>query len=695
MGAPERGARRRVSPSPTGRQRIAKLREQLKEHDYRYYVLDAPTVADAEYDRLFRELQALEAAHPELITPDSPTQRVSGAASGLFEPVRHRAPMLSLNNCFGTDEFEAFDRRVREGLGTDTPAYVAEPKLDGLAISLTYEDGAFVRGATRGDGETGEDVTANLRTLRQIPLRLRGKAPARVEVRGEVYMPIAGFRQLNREQEKAGAKIFANPRNAAAGSLRQLDPRISAARPLSFYAYGLGHTEGWRAPKTHTQVLQQLRDWALPVSDLIERVEGPQGCERYFRRMGERRAKLPFEIDGCVFKLDDLGGREELGFVARAPRWAIAWKFPAEEAVTTLEDVEFTVGRTGALTPLAHLTPTFVGGATVSRATLHNMDHLERLGVAIGDQVVLRRAGDVIPEVVKVHARGRQRRAAVMPARCPVCGGKVEREEGEAAARCTNGLSCSAQLHGALEHFVSRRGLDIEGLGEKLLVQLLEQGLIRSPADIYALDVKTLAELERMGEKSAANIVAAIDRSRQTTLARFIYALGIRDVGESTARALATHFGTLDALIAAAEADAPTAHADKEKERCPNLRQVADVGPVLAGHICHFFTEPRNRAVIAALQKAGVHWPEAPRQAGGGPLAGKSFVITGTLPGLSRDEATELIQAQGGRVSSAVSAKTDYLVAGAEAGSKLAKAEKLGVPVIDLEALRRLIDGRA
>lgn len=676
---------------PSAQKRAAELRALIRQHDYDYYVLDAPTISDAEYDRLFRELQQLEAGNPDVVTPDSPTQRVGGAASTLFEPVRHRQAMLSLNNCFGADEFEAFDRRVREGLGTGQPAYAAEPKLDGLAISLTYENGLFMRGATRGDGETGEDVTLNLRTLRQIPLRLRGKAPALVEVRGEVFMTTDGFRKLNRGQERAGGKVFANPRNAAAGSLRQQDPRITAARPLSFYAYGLGATDGWRAPRTHMDVLAQLREWGFPVSALIERVEGPRGCEKYFDRMAQRRPKLPFEIDGCVFKLDDLGGREELGFVARAPRWAIAWKFPAEEAVTTVEDIEFTVGRTGALTPLAHLTPTLVGGVTVSRATLHNVDHVERLGVQIGDKVVLRRAGDVIPEVVKVHARARDRRPGVLPERCPVCGGKVEREEGEAVARCTNGLSCRAQLHGALEQFVSRRGLDIEGLGEKLLLQLLEQGLVKSPADIYRLDLKTLAELDRMGEKSAQNLVAAIEASKQTTLARFLYALGIRDVGESTARELAGHFGTLGALLAAAEQDLPTTHAEKEKDRCPGLRKVADIGPVLAGHICHFFTEPRNREVIAALQRAGVRWEDASRPGAAGPLAGKSFVITGTLPGASRDEATGLIQAHGGRVAGSVSSKTDYLLAGADAGTKLAKAEKLGVAVIDFTQLRKMI----
>jgi DNA ligase (NAD+) len=688
------GATGRVTAAAADRKRIAALREQLREHDHRYYVLDAPTVSDAQYDRLFRELQDLEAAHPEWVTPDSPTQRVGGAASRLFEPVRHRQPMLSLNNCFSIEEFEAFDKRVREGLGLERPAYSAEPKLDGLAISLAYEDGRLARGATRGDGETGEDVTANLRTLRRIPLQLRGEAPTYMEVRGEVYLPIEGFRALNREQEKVGGKVFANPRNAAAGSLRQLDPKVTASRPLSFYAYGFGATEGWRLPKTHLEALAQLRDWGFPVSDLIERVQGPDGCEKYFDAMGKRRPKLPFEIDGCVFKLDDLAGREELGFVARAPRWAIAWKFPAEEALTTVEDIEFTVGRTGALTPLAHLSPTFVGGATVSRATLHNVDHIERLGVQIGDRVVLRRAGDVIPEIVKVQQQGRQRRPAVLPKRCPGCGARVEREAGEVVARCTNGLSCRAQLHGALELFVSRRGLDIEGLGEMLLAQLLEKDLVRSPADLYRLDAVTLAGLERMGEKSAANIVAQVGRSRRPALQRFIYALGIRDVGESTARDLAAHFGSLEALQEAAVADSATAAQEKEKDRYPRLRRVADVGPILAGHISHFFAEPRNQQVIRDLldpRGAAIEIQNPARGAASGPLLGKTFVITGTLPDLSREQATELIQAHGGRVSSAVSSKTDYLLAGAEAGSKLVKAEKLGVPVIDLAQLRRLI----
>jgi DNA ligase (NAD+) len=679
-----------VKSPDSARTRADKLKRELNEHNHRYYVLDAPTISDAEFDRLFRELQALEEQYPALKAPDSPTQRVGGAASSLFEPVRHRQPMLSLQNCFGREEFEAFDRRVREGLGREQVTYVAEPKLDGLAISLTYEDGLLVRGATRGDGEIGEDVTQNLRTLRQIPLRLREAAPKSIEVRGEVFLPIAGFKKLNAAQEKSGGKVFANPRNAAAGSLRQLDARISASRPLSFYAYGTGHHEGWKPPKRHFEMLAQLRQWGFVVSELIEAVEGPQGCERFFEAMAKRRPKLPFEIDGCVFKLDDLAGRDELGFVARAPRWAIAWKFPAEEATTTVEDIEFTVGRTGALTPLAHLTPTFVGGATVSRATLHNVDHIERLGVQIGDKIVLRRAGDVIPEVVKVLEPGRDRRPAVLPKKCPVCGAKVEREEGEAVARCTNGLSCRAQLHGALELFVSRRGLNIEGLGEVLLAQLLEKEVVKSPADLYKLDVPTLSSLERMGEKSATNIVAELQKSKEPPLQRFIYALGIRDVGEATARDLAAHFGSLDELMQTAMADAKTAGEEKEKSRYPGLRQVRDIGPILAGHISHFFAEEKNRRVIAALREH-VRIQNPPRASATGPLIGKSFVLTGSLPGMSREEATALIEANGGKVAGSVSKKTDYVVAGAEAGSKLAKAEALGVKILDLAGLKKLI----
>jgi DNA ligase (NAD+) len=597
-----------VTASSAAARRAEQLRRELQEHNHRYYVLDAPSISDAEYDALLRELQALEAAHPELLTADSPTQRVGAAPAAEFAPVRHRLPMLSLNNCFSDEELDDFDRRVREGLAREAVDYVAEPKLDGLAVSLLYRDGRFVQGATRGDGETGEDITANLRTIRAIPLLLRGQTPPALEVRGEVYLPHAGFRRMNEEAAARGDKLYVNPRNAAAGSLRQLDPAVTARRPLALYAYGLGHVEGWTLPRTHHEVLAQLREWGLPVSTLIEVVHGVEGCRDYYARMQARRPDLPFDIDGVVYKLDELAGRDELGFVARAPRWAIAHKFPAEEAQTVLENVEFQVGRTGALTPVARLQPVFVGGATVSNATLHNMDEIARKDVHIGDTVIVRRAGDVIPEVKAVIAARRppNARPVTLPDGCPVCGGRVEKEEGEVIARCTNGLSCRAQLHGALLHFVSRRAMDIEGLGEKLLAQLIDLEWVRTPADIYALDAERLAGLERMGEKSAQNLVTSIERSQQTTLERFLYALGIRDVGETTARDLARHFGTIEALIEAAQADAPTAHAEKDKDRCPLLRAVPDVGPVVAAHLSHFFVESRNLDVIAALRSAAI-----------------------------------------------------------------------------------------
>ncbi len=675
--------------------RAAELRRVLEEHNYRYYVLDQPTIPDAEYDRLFRELQKIEQDHPQLLTPDSPTQRVGGEPLKEFAPVRHAMPMMSLNNGFSEEDITDFDRRIREGLGRGEITYVAEPKLDGLAISLTYEDGIFVRGATRGDGETGEDITENLKTIRQIPLKLRTHTPpAAIEVRGEVYLPHAGFKRMNDEAMARGEKTFVNPRNAAAGSLRQLDPKLTAKRPLAFFAYAWGQVRGFRSPKTHWEFLAQLREWGFPVSDLAEQVTGPAGCLDYYERMGKRRPKLPFDIDGVVYKVDDLAARDELGSVSRAPRWAIAHKFPAEEALTTLLDVEFQVGRTGALTPVARLEPVFVGGANVSNATLHNMDEVERKDVRIGDTVIVRRAGDVIPEVVGVvpERRPAHARHVKLPAQCPVCGGAVERVEGEAIARCTNGLSCRAQLHGALLHFVSRRAMDIEGLGEKLLAQLIDLGLVRSPADIYALTVAQLSDLERMGEKSAANVIEAIDKSRSCTFERFLYALGIRDVGETTARDLARHFGSLDALIAASEADAATESDEsiKPKDRYPQLRAVPDVGPIVAAHVAHFFLERRNREVADALLNAGIHWP-APKQTAGGKLSGKTFVITGTLPGVTRDEASALIEANGGKVSGSVSSKTDYLLAGEAAGSKLAKAEKLGVAILDWDALNRLI----
>ena len=683
--------------------RIAELRQALEEHNYRYYVLDDPKVADAEYDRLFEALRKLESEHPELLTSDSPTQRVGGAPRPGFEEVQHRLPMQSLRKCADEGELRDFDRRVRETLNVEFATYAAEPKLDGLAVSLTYENGVFVRGATRGDGTTGEDITENLRTIRRIPLRLRGDAPPVIEVRGEVYLPLAGFKRMVEEATASGDKVPVNPRNAAAGSLRQLDSRITAKRPLAFYAYGVGYSEGWKAPKLHSQALEQLRGWGFPVSEYVKTVQGVEGCIAFFEDIARKRAKLGFDIDGVVFKLDDLAGREELGSVSREPRWACAYKFAAEEAQTLLEGIEFQVGRTGAITPVARLKPVFVGGANVSNATLHNMDEVRRKDVRVGDTVLVRRAGDVIPEVIgavleddAARAAHLQRPEPEMLTQCPVCGGKVERVEGEVVARCANGLSCRAQLHGALIHFVSRKAMDVEKLGEKLLAQLIDQNIVRSPADIYdtsKVNADVLTDLERMAEKSASNVIAAIEDSKSTTFQRFLYALGCPQVGETTARDLARHFGTLDALYAATEADAPTEHDEalKDKDRFPQLRAVPDVGPTVAAHVVHFFNEPHNREVIAKLVEAGVNWP-APKAAATGHLSGKTFVITGTLPGVSREEASALIEANGGKVSGSVSKNTDFLLAGEAAGSKLAKAEKLGVAVLDWAALQNLIE---
>ena len=660
------------------RERARALRDELNRHNHRYYVLDDPEIPDAEYDRLFRELQVLETEYPALRTPDSPTQRVGAPPSGAFAEVEHLQPMQSLANAFSEDELRDFDRRVREALGRDTVAYVAEPKLDGLAVSLVYDEGVLVRGATRGDGSRGEDITANVRTIRNLPLRLEGKVPPRIEVRGEIYLPRAGFLKMNEEAERDGGKVFVNPRNAAAGSLRQLDSRLTARRPLALCAYAIAHTEGYQAPGTHDEVLRQLAAWGLPVSNLVERVDGIDGCLDYYRRIGERRAALDFDIDGVVYKLDELAAREELGSVARAPRWAIAHKFPAEEAETRLLDVEFQVGRTGALTPVARLEPVFVGGVTVSNATLHNMDEVERKGVYVGDRVVVRRAGDVIPEVARVAdgATAENRRRIELPPACPVCGGDVVRAEGEAVARCGAGLTCRAQLLAAMLHFVSRRALDIEGVGERLLSQLIELGRVRSPADLFGLDAGELAALDRMAEKSAVNVVAAIDKARQVDLARLLYALGIREVGEVTARALATAFGSLEAL-AAADAEA--------------LEAVDDVGPIVARHVSAWFRDPNHRSLLAALDDC-LDIRSVSVASGEGPLKGLSFVITGSLPGPSRDEAADWIRQRGGRTSSSVSKKTDYLVAGEAAGSKLAKAEKLGVPVLDWAQLQALAE---
>jgi DNA ligase (NAD+) len=663
--------------------RAEKLREAIERANYEYYVLDAPSLPDAEYDRMFRELQDLEREHPALATPDSPTLRIGVTPLTEFAQVRHSTPMLSLGNAFSEAEVEAFDRRVREGLeATGDVDYAVEPKFDGLAVSLTYERGLFVQGATRGDGHTGEDVTANLRTVRAIPLRLKAApAPGLLEVRGEVFMLKRDFQSLNREQRRAGGKEFANPRNAAAGSLRQLDSRVTASRRLTFCAYGLGRHSGGRVPKDrHSRQLDFLAESGMPVSGQRKVVRGLAELLRYYHGIERRRADLPFQIDGVVYKVDDLRGQEQLGYVSRAPRFALAHKFAAEEELTQVLGIDVQVGRTGALTPVARLAPVFVGGVTVTNATLHNEDEIRRKDVRIGDTVIVRRAGDVIPEVVSVVKERRPFGARLfhLPETCPVCGSRVERPEDEAIARCTAGLYCAAQRKQALLHFASRRALDIEGLGEKLVDQLVDQGIVKSPADLYRLELKGLSELERMGEKSAANLLAAIAKSRDTTLERFIYGLGIRNVGEATARDLARHFGSLDAVM---EADAAA------------LQAVPDVGPVVAGSIARFFGEARNRQVVQELRRLGVRWSEgeAPR-ARELPLAGKTFVLTGTLPHLTREEASERILARGGKVSGSVSKKTHYVVAGADPGSKLEKARELGVQVLDETELLKLLE---
>jgi len=659
--------------------RINELREQIRHHDYRYYVLDDPEISDARYDALMRELRELEAAHPELRSADSPTQRVPGAASEAFGEVVHAVPMLSLENAFSEQDVLDFDRRVRERLDVATVAYSTEPKIDGLAISLRYEEGQLVQAATRGDGTRGEDVTANLRTVRSVPLVLLGaRKPRLLEVRGEVYMTRRAFERLNRRAEERGEKTFVNPRNAAAGSLRQLDARVTATRGLDAFFYGVGASEGWQTPKLHSAVLAALRGFGLRTCPEIEVVEGVEGCLDYHARMARRRNELGYDIDGVVYKVDRLDWQRDLGFVARAPRWAIAHKFPAQEETTVVRDVEFQVGRTGALTPVARLEPVFVGGVTVSNVTLHNMDELARKDVRIGDTVVVRRAGDVIPEVVRVvtDLRPKNARSVELPARCPECGSHVTRAEGEAAARCSGGLVCRAQLREGLRHFASRRAMDIEGLGDKLIEQLVESGRVETPADLYSLTEEELAGLERMGAKSAANIVAALERSRETTLPRFLFALGIRDVGESTARALAAHFGTLEALEAAS---------------AEQVEEVRDVGPVVASHVNDFLAEPRNRKVIELLRRRGVHWPAIRRReaAAGGPLAGETLVITGTLDSMTRDEARDAARAAGATVTDSVSRRTTLLVAGADAGSKLRKAQELGVTIIDEDEFRR------
>jgi DNA ligase (NAD+) len=678
-------ARKTVEPpADNPAERAAWLRAEIERANYAYYVLDQPELADAEYDRMFLELQRIESEHPDLITPDSPTQRVGGQVASGFSPVVHAVPMLSLNNGFSDEDIVAFDRRSSEALGHAPLQYACELKFDGLAIALRYEDGRLVQAATRGDGATGEDVTQNVRTIRSIPLKLKGaNVPRVVEVRGEVLMFKRDFERLNARQREAGQREFANPRNAAAGSLRQLDSRITAQRPLSFFSYGIGRLEGIEMPDTHSALLDWYGELGLPVCAEQDVVEGAQGLLDFFRRIGEKRKSLPYDIDGVVYKVNRRDEQDRLGFVSRAPRFALAHKFPAEEAMTELVDIYVNVGRTGAITPVARLKPVFVGGVTVTNATLHNEDEVRRKDVRIGDTVVVRRAGDVIPELVSVVLEGRPENARefVMPTNCPVCGSRIERLPDEAVARCTGGLFCPAQRKQALWHFAQRRALDIDGLGEKIIDQLVEQNLVRTAADLFNLGFSTLAELDRFADKSAQNLLDSLEKAKHTTLARFIYALGIRHVGESTAKDLARHFGALDPLMNAS---------------IEELLEVNDVGPVVAESIHQFFAEEHNRTVIEQLRAPGkVTWAEGPPapRAPRGALAGKTVVLTGTLPSLSREEAKELIEAAGAKVAGSVSKKTDYVVAGAEAGSKLAKAEELGIPILDEDGMRKLLEG--
>jgi DNA ligase (NAD+) len=652
--------------------RVQALRQAINEHNYRYYVLDEPQVPDAEYDRLFRELQKLEADNPELITEDSPTRRVGVNAETSFEEVVHRIPMLSLDNAFSDEELQDFDRRVRDRLKTDDLIdYVCEPKLDGLAVSLHYEQGALTRAATRGDGYAGEDITANIRTIPSVPLKLRGEqVPDLVEVRGEVYMPKAGFEALNQSLTNKGEKAFVNPRNAAAGSLRQKKPSVTARRPLEMCAYSAAVTDDSLLPTTHWDTLQQVREWGFRINPEMTKARGVEACLQAYQTLMTKRPELPYEIDGIVFKVNSLELQRTLGFVSRAPRWAIAHKFPAQEELTVIEDVEFQVGRTGAVTPVARLKPVFVGGVTVSNATLHNMDEIHRLDARIGDTVFIRRAGDVIPQIVKVVIEKRPPNACtvVLPATCPVCDSDVIQIEGEAVARCSGGLFCPAQRKEAIRHYASRKALDIEGLGDKWIDILVDRNMVKTVADLYRLTKADLTGLERMGEKSASNLLGAIDKSRNPVLWRFVYALGIREVGEATAKALASYFGTLEAM---AEADEET------------LQQVPDVGPIVAGHIRSFFDQSHNQEILEALRSAGVQWQTEEITAQARPLQGETWVLTGTLSTMTRDEAKAQLEQLGAKVTGSVSRKTTCVVAGEAAGSKLTKAESLGVRVLD------------
>ncbi len=662
-------------------ERVRALREQIAHHDLRYYVLNDPEVPDAEYDRLVAELKSLEAAHPDLMTPDSPTQRVSGEPAREFSEVEHRVAMLSLDNAFTDEDIVNFDRRVRDRLEIEGEVdYSCEPKLDGLAVGLQYEDGELRVGATRGDGLKGEDVTANLRTLRSVPLRLSGRGfPRLLEARGEVFMPIKGFERMNRDALGRGEKVFVNPRNAAAGALRQLDPKITATRPLEIFFYGIGAVDGGALPARHSELLAALRGWGLRTSPEIRVERGIEGLLGYYRRIGARRPKLPYQIDGVVYKVDSLTQQRDLGFVSRAPRWAVAHKFPAEEEMTTVRDVEWQVGRTGALTPVARLEPVFVGGVTVSNATLHNVDELHRKDVRVGDVVIVRRAGDVIPEIVRVIVERRpdHTKATTLPAHCPVCGSDVRRVEGESVARCTGGLVCAAQRKESIKHFASRRAMDIEGLGDKVVDQLVDAKLVLDASDLYGLTVGQLSDLERMGEKSATKLVESIAKSRVTTLAKFLFALGIPNVGEATALALAEHFGDLKPLRSAG---------------VDEIMEVPDVGPVVAAGVQEFFDESGNGEVVDKLLMHGIRWPAVNiERTLHQPLAGKTFVLTGTLATLSRADAEEAIRKAGGKIAGSVTKKTSFLLAGENPGAKLEKASELGVQIISEADLRLLI----
>ena len=659
---------------------IENLREQINDHNYRYYVLDDPDIPDSEYDRLLRQLESLEQEYPQFISADSPTQRVGATPLDSFTEVKHEVPMLSLSNAFSDQELLDFDRRVREGVTKENIKYAAEPKLDGLAISILYKQGVLVRAATRGDGRTGEDVTLNIRTIDVIPLKLRGDDfPQVLEVRGEVILPKEGFARLNQQQSEKGEKLFVNPRNAAAGALRQLDPKVTASRPLSFFSYGVGLVEGMELPEKHSLIMQKLKLWGLRINPESRVVKDIQGCLEYYSELADKRNNLPYEIDGIVFKVDNIKYQKSLGFVSKAPRWAIARKFPAQEEMTKLLAIDIQLGRTGALTPVARLEPVFVGGVTVSNATLHNQDEIDRLDIRVGDYVIVRRAGDVIPKVVSVvkSKRTGKPRRFYLPDKCPVCGSETARFDDEAVTFCTGGLFCEAQRKEAIKHFASRRAMNIDGLGDKLVEQLVDEGLIKTIADLYHLTIENLQKLERSGEKSAKNLVAALEKSKRTTLARFVFALGIHSVGETTALTLANNFAILDKIMTATEEE---------------LLAVPDVGPIVAENILTFFKQTHNIEVIQSLLSVGINWPEIKiKSADELPLAGKTFVITGTLETMDRNEVKAALIELGAKVSGSVSKKTDYVVVGENAGSKADKASTLGISILDENALNELL----